>query len=79
MELFITEIHNEPETIKPEVPYDVHGEERVIGFCELCFCQDEIRFLTSWHPTKNHHTLAHIGCVERNEKSCADWDYCTCQ
>jgi hypothetical protein len=81
MELFITEIpeYEPPKTIRPQVDnYDVHSEDKASGFCEICWSQDELRFLTLWHPTKGEHTLAHVSCVQQSN-TCEEWLYCTCQ
>jgi hypothetical protein len=80
MELYITELPSpEIATTTHVEEYDVHGEDKATGFCEICFGQDELVYLTVWHPTRGEHAVAHIGCLERSGGSFDDWVYCTCQ
>ena len=80
MELFTTSIMRA--TVKPVVPTewdgDVHGEDKVSGYCESCSGFDTLHNLVLFHDSANprgEHVLAHETC----KASMPGYEYCTCQ
>lgn len=74
MELFTTTI------LKPSAPvvyhsHDVHNEERVSAYCELCWRYDVSENMILCHEVEkpwSGHTLAHAACLDE------DWEVCNC-